>query len=98
MLGLAVENSHTRFRSHQLPTWILEYLRQHPTDTMAKSKNSSQHNQQRKAHRNGITKPKTSRYPSLKGVDPKFRRNHRHALHGNAKALKEAKEGKRENV
>jgi large subunit ribosomal protein L29e len=54
---------------------------------MAKSKNSSQHNQQRKAHRNGITKPKTSRYPSLKGVDPKFRRNHRHALHGNMKAL-----------
>ncbi|CAH0041635.1 unnamed protein product [Clonostachys solani] len=66
---------------------------------MAKSKNSSQHNQQRKAHPYpSITKPKTSRYPSLKGVDPKFRRNHRHALHGNAKALKEAKEGKRENV
>lgn len=35
MLGLAVENSHTRFRSHQLRTWILEYLRQHPTDAMA---------------------------------------------------------------
>lgn len=34
-----------------------------------------------------IKKPKTSRYPSLKGVDPKFRRNHRHALHGTAKAL-----------
>ncbi|KAF5663886.1 60S ribosomal protein L29 [Fusarium denticulatum] len=60
---------------------------------MAKSKNSSQHNQSRKAHRNGIKKPKTSRYPSLKGTDPKFRRNHRHALHGNMKALKEAKEG-----
>ncbi|KAL0473243.1 ribosomal L29e protein family domain-containing protein [Neurospora intermedia] len=54
---------------------------------MAKSKNSSQHNQSRKAHRNGIKKPKTSRYPSLKGTDPKFRRNHRHALHGTAKAL-----------
>ncbi|KAG9255230.1 60S ribosomal protein L29 [Emericellopsis atlantica] len=65
---------------------------------MAKSKNSSQHNQQKKAHRNGITKPKTSRYPSLKGTDPKFRRNHRHALHGTAKALKEAREGKREKV
>ncbi|TXB99310.1 hypothetical protein FocTR4_00013043 [Fusarium oxysporum f. sp. cubense] len=63
-----------------------------------KSKNSSQHNQSRKAHRNGIKKPKTSRYPSLKGTDPKFRRNHRHALHGNMKALKEAKEGKRETV
>ncbi|KAG5948452.1 60S ribosomal protein L29 [Claviceps humidiphila] len=68
---------------------------------MAKSKNSSQHNQWAKAHRNGynsIKKPKTSRYPSLKGTDPKFRRNHRHALHGTAKALKEAKEGKREVV
>ncbi|KAI5288374.1 60S ribosomal protein L29 [Ascosphaera aggregata] len=42
-----------------------------------------------------IKKPKTHRYPSLKGVDPKFRRNHRHALHGTMKALKEAKEGKR---
>lgn len=34
-----------------------------------------------------IKKPKTQRYPSLKGTDPKFRRNHRHALHGTAKAL-----------
>ncbi len=34
-----------------------------------------------------IKKPKTSRYPSLKGTDPKFRRNHRHALHGTAKAI-----------
>ncbi|KAH7131352.1 50S ribosomal protein L29e [Dactylonectria estremocensis] len=84
---------------------------------MAKSKNSSQHNQSRKAHRNGYTepltilsntqmltlfcsikKPKTSRYPSLNGTDPKFRRNHRHALHGNMKALKELKEGKRESA
>ncbi|CAI7594567.1 unnamed protein product [Penicillium pancosmium] len=45
-----------------------------------------------------IKKPKTNRYPSLKGVDPKFRRNHRHALHGTAKALKERKEGKREQA
>ncbi|KAH7127728.1 ribosomal L29e protein family-domain-containing protein, partial [Dactylonectria macrodidyma] len=55
------------------------------------SKNSSQHNQSRKAHRNGIKKPKTSRYPSLNGTDPKFRRNHRHALHGNMKALVRSK-------
>ena len=42
----------------------------------------------RNAHiQSSIKKPKTARYPSLKGVDPKFRRNHRHALHGNAKAL-----------
>ncbi|KAK7394097.1 60S ribosomal protein L29 [Neonectria magnoliae] len=65
---------------------------------MAKSKNSSQHNQSAKAHRNGIKKPKTSRYPSLNGTDPKFRRNHRHALHGSMKALKELKEGKRETA
>ncbi|KAL2074761.1 hypothetical protein VTL71DRAFT_8540 [Oculimacula yallundae] len=54
--------------------------------------------QSKKAHRNGIKKPKTSRYPSLKGTDPKFRRNHRHALHGTMKALKELKEGKRETA
>ncbi|KAF4816996.1 Peroxisomal adenine nucleotide transporter 1 [Colletotrichum siamense] len=68
------------------------------TAAAAESKNSSQHNQSRKAHRNGIKKPKTSRYPSLKGTDPKFRRNHRHALHGTMKALKELKEGKRETA
>ncbi|EEH16090.2 60S ribosomal protein L29 [Paracoccidioides brasiliensis Pb03] len=62
------------------------------------SKNSSQHNRNAKAHRNGIKKPKTHRYPSLKGTDPKFRRNHRHALHGTMKALKEVKEGKRESA
>ncbi|TVY27787.1 60S ribosomal protein, partial [Lachnellula hyalina] len=45
-----------------------------------------------------IKKPKTSRYPSLKGTDPKFRRNHRHALHGTMKALKELKEGKRDTA
>ncbi|KAH7401491.1 ribosomal L29e protein family-domain-containing protein, partial [Pyrenochaeta sp. MPI-SDFR-AT-0127] len=53
----------------------------------AESKNSSQHNQSKKNHRNGIKKPKTHRYPSLKGTDPKFRRNHRHALHGTMRAL-----------
>ncbi|KAI4161403.1 MAG: hypothetical protein L6R39_000075 [Caloplaca ligustica] len=63
---------------------------------LLESKNSSQHNQNKKAHRNGIKKPKTHRYPSLKGTDPKFRRNHRHALHGTMKALKEVKEGKRD--
>ncbi|KAI1310982.1 ribosomal L29e protein family-domain-containing protein [Xylaria venustula] len=58
---------------------------------MAKSKNSSQHNQSKKAHRNGIKKPKTNRYPSLKGTDPKFRRNHRYALHGTMRALRRRK-------
>ncbi|KAJ5921670.1 hypothetical protein N7454_009144 [Penicillium verhagenii] len=61
---------------------------------MAKSKNASQHHRSQKAHRNGIKKPKTNRYPSLRGVDAKFRRNHRHALHGTAKVLKEAKQAK----
>lgn len=32
-------------------------------------------------------KPKTYRYPSMKGVDPKFRRNHKFALHGTMIAL-----------
>uniref|UniRef100_A0A060SYQ4 60S ribosomal protein L29 n=1 Tax=Blastobotrys adeninivorans TaxID=409370 RepID=A0A060SYQ4_BLAAD len=54
---------------------------------MAKSKNHTNHNQNKKAHRNGIKKPRTQKYPSMKGVDPKFRRNHKHALHGTAKAL-----------
>ena len=40
---------------------------------MAKSKNHTNHNQNRKAHRNGIPRPKKSIYKqmSLKGVDPK---------------------------
>jgi hypothetical protein len=37
--------------------------------------------------RPSIKKPKTHRFPSLKGTDPKFRRNHRHALHGTMRAL-----------
>ncbi|CAD0011103.1 unnamed protein product, partial [Aureobasidium pullulans] len=52
----------------------------------------------RRPTRTVIKKPKTHRYPSLKGTDPKFRRNHRHALHGTMRALKEVKEGKRESA
>ncbi|ORY50756.1 large subunit ribosomal protein 29, partial [Rhizoclosmatium globosum] len=48
----------------------------------AKSKNHTNHNQNKKAHKNGIKKPKTNRYPSLKGVDPKFLRNQRYAKQG----------------
>jgi len=59
---------------------------------MAKSKNHTNHNQNKKAHRNGIKKPKTSgRQFSLKGVDAKFRRNHRFAVAGTQKALAAAK-------
>lgn len=71
----------------------LELLLLNPTFALcrAKSKNSSQHNQVRKAHRNGIKKPKTNKYPSLRGVDPKFVRNQRYAKHGTEKALKAAR-------
>ena len=47
---------------------------------MAKSKNHTNHNQNRKAHRNGIATPKRQRYASLKGVDPKYLRNRRRAI------------------
>ena len=53
---------------------------------MAKSKNHTAHNQNKKAHRNGIHKPKRQRYQSLKGVDPKFIRNMRRAIKYNKKA------------
>ena len=42
---------------------------------MAKSKNHTNHNQNKKNHRNGIRKPKTYKKSSLKGVDPKYLRN-----------------------
>ena len=42
---------------------------------MAKSKNHTNHNQNKKDHRNGIKRPKTERFPSLTGVDPKYVRN-----------------------
>nr|XP_037842565.1 60S ribosomal protein L29-like [Chlorocebus sabaeus] len=40
-----------------------------------KSKNHITHNQSRKWHSNDIKKPRSQRYKSLKGVDPKFLRN-----------------------
>ncbi|KAI8925526.1 ribosomal L29e protein family-domain-containing protein [Entophlyctis helioformis] len=55
---------------------------------MSKSKNHTNHNQNKKAHRNGIKKPKVHRHVSLKGVDPKFRRNQRYAKQGSFNALK----------
>uniref|UniRef100_A0A8C6HMB6 60S ribosomal protein L29 n=1 Tax=Mus spicilegus TaxID=10103 RepID=A0A8C6HMB6_MUSSI len=42
---------------------------------MTKSKNHTPHNQSHKWHRNGIKKPWSQKYESLKGVDPKFLRN-----------------------
>ncbi|KAJ7937249.1 ribosomal L29e protein family-domain-containing protein [Mycena leptocephala] len=58
---------------------------------MAKSKNHTNHNQNKKAHKNGIKTPAAGRTRSLRGVDPKFRRNARHALAGSNKARREAK-------
>ena len=46
---------------------------------MAKSKNHTTHNQPPKWHRNSIKKPRSQRYESLKGIDPKFLRNMRFA-------------------
>ena len=54
---------------------------------MAKSKNHTAHNQTRKAHRNGIKKPRRQRYSSLLGVDPKFLRNARRAKKGTREAI-----------
>ncbi|KNE63974.1 60S ribosomal protein L29 [Allomyces macrogynus ATCC 38327] len=55
---------------------------------MAKSKNHTAHNQNKKAHRNGIKKVQTTRYRSNKGVDPKFLRNQRFARAGTLAANK----------
>eukprot|EP00020_Sapocribrum_chincoteaguense_P010520 CAMPEP_0170730510 /NCGR_PEP_ID=MMETSP0437-20130122/571_1 /TAXON_ID=0 /ORGANISM="Sexangularia sp." /LENGTH=61 /DNA_ID=CAMNT_0011068713 /DNA_START=51 /DNA_END=236 /DNA_ORIENTATION=+ len=46
---------------------------------MAKSKNHTNKNQNRKAHRNGIKRPVRQKTPSQKGRDPKFLRNLRFA-------------------
>ncbi|KAG8724937.1 60S ribosomal protein L29 [Ceratobasidium sp. 395] len=49
--------------------------------------NHTNHNQNKKAHRNGIKKPKTHFAGSMKGVDAKFRRNQKFARLGTQKAL-----------
>jgi len=50
---------------------------------MAKSKNYSHHNQNRKNHRNGIKKPKTHRHSSQDGMDRKFLKNLRFSKRNN---------------
>ncbi|XP_059107409.1 large ribosomal subunit protein eL29-like [Peromyscus eremicus] len=55
---------------------------------MAKSKNHTTHNQSQKWHKNGIKKPRSQSYESLKGVDPKFLRNMRFAKKHSKKGLK----------
>ncbi|CAO0792219.1 unnamed protein product [Mucor circinelloides] len=54
---------------------------------MAKSKNHTNHNQIKKAHRNGLKKPVAHKYGSQKGLDAKFLRNQRFAKKGTQKAL-----------
>lgn len=58
---------------------------------MAKSKNHTNHNQNKKNHRNGIKKPRKQIHGSLKGVDPKFLKNQRFAKKHNVKAKPAAK-------
>jgi len=79
---------------------------------MPKRKNHTNHNQARKNHRNGIKKAPVHRFRSTDGMDPKFLRNARHALHGTRdavrkqrktgesvfKKVKEAKEAKGANI
>ncbi|KOB63162.1 hypothetical protein PFHG_04920 [Plasmodium falciparum HB3] len=58
---------------------------------MAKSKNPPNHNQNRKAHKNGIKKPKKHKFMSRKGLDPNFFRNQKYCLKGIQKKKKELK-------
>ncbi|XP_022913915.1 uncharacterized protein [Onthophagus taurus] len=66
---------------------------------MAKSKNHTNHNQNRKAHRNGIKKPKRFRHESTLGMDAKFLKNQRFSKRHNlnpAQQIKRAKQHKAE--
>ncbi|GAA5926636.1 hypothetical protein JCM3775_001071 [Rhodotorula graminis] len=56
---------------------------------MSKSKNHTNHNQNKKAHKNGLKKPASTRerYANQRGVDPKFRRNARYASQGTQKVV-----------
>jgi large subunit ribosomal protein L29e len=55
---------------------------------MAKSKNHSNHNQGHKNHRNGIKRPTSEKFGSLKGVNAKFLRNRRRGIKFDAKQNK----------
>uniref|UniRef100_A0A1L8DSJ8 60S ribosomal protein L29 n=1 Tax=Nyssomyia neivai TaxID=330878 RepID=A0A1L8DSJ8_9DIPT len=67
---------------------------------MAKSKNHTNHNQNRKAHRNGIKRPKRKLHESTLGMCAKFLRNQRFAKKGNvprAEAVKRHDQRVKEN-
>ncbi|KAJ1968740.1 60S ribosomal protein L29 [Dimargaris verticillata] len=59
---------------------------------MAKSKNHTAHNQNRKDHRNGIKKCAKRMKIPLRFTCQKFRRNQRYANIGTAKVLREQKQ------
>ncbi|KAJ8962838.1 hypothetical protein NQ318_001238 [Aromia moschata] len=58
---------------------------------MAKSKNHTNHNQNRKAHRNGIKKPKRFRHESTLGMDAKFLKNQRFSKRHNLSTKQQLK-------
>ncbi|XP_018567262.1 60S ribosomal protein L29 [Anoplophora glabripennis] len=58
---------------------------------MAKSKNHTNHNQNRKAHRNGIKKPKRFRHESTLGMDSKFLKNQRFSKRHNLSTKQQIK-------
>ena len=58
---------------------------------MAKSKNHTAHNQNRKDHKNGIKKPKRQRYRSLRGVDRKYRLDRKRGMKELQKKRREEK-------
>ena len=66
---------------------------------MAKSKNHTNNNQSRKAHRNPTRKPSRKTQYKMKGMDPKFLRNLKFAKKHNlstAQQLKRAAKNKAE--
>ncbi|CAH0552072.1 unnamed protein product [Brassicogethes aeneus] len=66
---------------------------------MAKSKNHTNHNQNRKDHRNGIKKPKRFLHESTLGMDAKFLKNQKFSKRHNLttkQQLKRAAERKTE--
>ncbi|KAM7295358.1 60S ribosomal protein L29 [Ixodes scapularis] len=65
-----------------------ERSRESNDEAMAKTKNHTNHNQNRKDHRNGIKRPKKGCHLSMRGVDPKFLKNLRFSRKHNRKGLK----------
>jgi len=61
----------------------------------AKSKNHTNHNQNRKAHRNGIKRVKTHRFTSMKERDVKVWRNERYARKGSMRVFKQTLDSKK---